>query len=430
MFNGLEGIMGSGKSYEATVFHVLAALKSGRKVITNLPLNIPAFAAIDPAYAELIELRFRPKPPLGTWDATRVDEHGNGNAFQLGPLASSDPEIFAGSSSYSAYVRPGPGKVDCAFGGVWCFYDTWRHEDGRGPLFVIDECHNSFPKTRTDPQVIEYIKLHRHFNADILAMTQNFRSINVDIADVIAMLVKVRKADILGHKDSYIRKVHAGYRGAVISVDERKYQPHFFPLYKSHTQGRSVAESDAQDVAPLSVKLRRITRGFWVFTLLVALAFAYWYATKKPPGPKVTTTKVVTSGAPPGYVPPPARAASAPVAVAQAEKPRAEPEPPDMEPLKDKLIHITGWLKTSKGIVHTFAVSAGGMRQFNVVSADLVASGYRWQPLADCIGYLTFEGKTRAVTCDSPRMAAGSDNAPVVMDFNSGKRSDAKSTPL
>ncbi len=46
MINGLEGIPGSGKSYEATVYHVLAALQTGRLVITNLPLNVEVFAAI------------------------------------------------------------------------------------------------------------------------------------------------------------------------------------------------------------------------------------------------------------------------------------------------------------------------------------------------------------------------------------------------
>jgi zona occludens toxin len=35
----------------------------------------------------------------------------------------------------------------------------------------------------------------------------------------------------------------------VVSVEERKYKPEFFKLYKSHTQGNSVAEAGAQDVA-------------------------------------------------------------------------------------------------------------------------------------------------------------------------------------
>lgn len=239
MINGLEGIPGSGKSYEAVVFHVLATLKTGRKVITNLPLNIEVFAAIDPAFAALIEVRTRPRPVLGTWDANRVDDKGNGNAFELYPVPST--------------VIP-----DCTtFAHVWDFYDPWRHEDGRGALFVIDECHNAFPKIGTDKQVVQWFKLHRHFNVDLLLMTQNFRDMDQPISGLIAMLIKVRKADILGKKDSYIRKVHAGYRGAVISTEERKYQPQFFSLYKSHTQGNSVAESAAGDVQPLLVKLNK-----------------------------------------------------------------------------------------------------------------------------------------------------------------------------
>ena len=83
MINGLEGIPGSGKSYEATVYHVLAALQTGRLVITNLPLNVEVFAAIDPAYRSLIQIRRRPAPVLGVWDANAIDDNGNGQAFKL-----------------------------------------------------------------------------------------------------------------------------------------------------------------------------------------------------------------------------------------------------------------------------------------------------------------------------------------------------------
>ncbi len=78
--NALEGIPGSGKSYEAVAYHVLPALRSGRKVITNLPLNIDAFAAIDPAWRDLIEIRTRPAPRIGDWNAANIAEH---EAFRL-----------------------------------------------------------------------------------------------------------------------------------------------------------------------------------------------------------------------------------------------------------------------------------------------------------------------------------------------------------
>jgi zona occludens toxin len=83
MINGLEGIPGSGKSYEAVVMHVLPALKAGRKVITNLPLLVDKFSALDPSYGDLIELRTKPQKVLGVWDAEAVDDVGNGDAFRL-----------------------------------------------------------------------------------------------------------------------------------------------------------------------------------------------------------------------------------------------------------------------------------------------------------------------------------------------------------
>lgn len=408
MINGLEGIPGSGKSYEAVVFHVLPSLQKGRRVITNLPLFVEALVAIDPAYVDLIELRTRSMPVLGIWDAEAIDVNGNGSAFQLADVRHFDA------------VKNVP-----VFGSVWDYYSAWKHPtSGMGPLFVIDECHLALPAVHTSQEVIEWYKLHRHFNADVLLMTQSFRDINQPTARLMAMLIRCRKADILGRKDSYIRKVHAGYRGAVISTSERKYESQYFGLYRSHTQGNSVAESIAQDVAPLSVKLRRFTRGFWGVTLIAAAAFVFWYSSKPPTGPKVTTTKVVTAGPPSGHVASPAPVASVPSRAASAPGAAEVPAPVDLEPLNGKGVHITGVLRSIKGVVHTFAVSGGGVRQFDVVTADLVAAGYSWRSLADCMGYLVFEGKTRVVTCDAPRLSSGSDNTPVVMDFNSGKRSD------
>ncbi len=417
MINGIEGIPGSGKSYEAVAYHVLPYLAQGRLVVTNLPLLVDMIAAISPDYRALIELRIRPLPVRGTWDADRVvvDDQGNtsGEAF----------ELFEDEHTEPAPPRTKP------FGHVWDYYHKWKDAKGRGPIFIIDECHTSMPKIGTNEHVVQWFKLHRHFNADVLLMTQMFRGMCQDIAGLMGMLVKCRKADILGDPNSYIRKVHAGYRGAVISSEIRKYKPEIFGLYKSHTQGNSVAESLAQDVAPLSVKLKRFTRGFWLFTLIVAVFVGWWiYDRKSNKAPRSTVTKTVSVGPPAGVS---AAPASAPRSVTAADSPPARepgsepvPDKVDLEPLKDKVVHITGWLKGSKGAIYTFTVSGGGVRQFNVLGADLVAAGYLWKPLGECMGYLTWENKTRAVTCDAPALSTGRDNAPVVMDFNTGKRSD------
>ncbi|MBV1843592.1 zonular occludens toxin domain-containing protein, partial [Photobacterium ganghwense] len=46
MINLIVGRPGGGKSYEAVVFHIIPAIQNGRKVVTNLPLNIDHFVKV------------------------------------------------------------------------------------------------------------------------------------------------------------------------------------------------------------------------------------------------------------------------------------------------------------------------------------------------------------------------------------------------
>lgn len=408
MINGLEGIPGSGKSYEAVVYHVLDALKKGRRVITNLPLVVEMFAAIDPSYTDLVEVLVKPRPVRGVWNAAAVDDKGNGSAFNL----FDDGEVQAPTH-------------DTVFGGVWDYYSTWKHpETGQGPMFIIDECHVPIPSTGTSPQVVEWYKLHRHFNADVLLMTQSFRDMNQPIARLIAMLIRCRKADILGKKGVYIRKVHSGYRGAVISTEERPYKAQYFQLYKSHTQGNSVAESAAADVTPFVVKFRRFTWIWWGITILAA-AWYLWPTdkTKKPSGAPVAKAAKPAPSIPSanaaGTPPSPANASTQATAPAPAKR-ASEPDPDATpEPFAGKSLHLTGRITMRGQDVYTFAVSNAAQRVSTMDSRDLVKMGYVWQPLTDCAGTLRWEGKPKAITCDAPAMAQWSVDKPIVVQ--SGK---------
>lgn len=397
MINGLEGIPGSGKSYEAAVYHVLPALQAGRLVITNLPLVVEMFAAINPDYRKLLELRRRTQPIRGTWDANRVDDQGNGSAF----------ELFEDGRTEKPDV-----KVPL-FGHVWDYWSQWKHpETGQGPLFIIDECHVGMPKLGTDSQVIEWYKLHRHFNADVLLGTQNFRDMNSSIAGLLAILIKVRKADILGRSGSYIRKVHAGYRGAVIATEEREYQSQYFSLYKSHTQGNSVVEAAAQDVAPFIVKFKRYTR-LVLFLALVGLVYVGWRGYQAYKAPKVQTVKTVSVGPPPSYVPPkslpavetaPATAAAGLTQIGKqvSDQPTGINEFP--EPYGLKGLHVMGQITMKGKTVYVLAVSQNGAQITTVTSSELEQIGYKWKALTDCAASLQWKDKVRALTCDSPQI--------------------------
>lgn len=419
MINGLEGIPGSGKSYEAVVYHVLEALKDGRYVITNLPLIVPMFTAINPDFRMRIELRIRPQPVRGVWDASRitVDEDGNttGEAFELFP----DGELR----------EPEPGTRP--FGHVWDYYSKRKDAKGRGPLYVIDECHVALPKLGTSRAVIEWFKLHRHYNSDVLLMTQSFRSMCAEIAELLAILVKVRKADILGKKNAYIRKVHGGYRGAVISTEEREYRKEFFPLYKSHTQGSSVAEAGASDVAPFIVKFNRLK---WAVLGVGAIAciWAFWPSTPKPkpawlkeaeklrgkPMPEPKGSAVF--GPPLSSITP---AASAPVQLqAQAPEPVAEriagmargggAQPEGRagevpEPYGLKGLHLTGFLRMGGRSAYSITVSQNGAVVSSMTDAELTRVGYKFTGIGDCVATVQWGDRVRTITCDSPSITVG-----------------------
>lgn len=411
MINGLEGIPGSGKSYEAVAYHVLPMLQQGRRVITNLPLLVDQFAAMDPSYRDLIELRTRPGKILGTWDPDRVDEQGNGSAFRLFAPGEGAPREPADGVS--------------VFGHVWDYFSTWKHPDtGAGPVFIVDEAHVALPDVGTDKQVIQWYKLHRHFNADVLLMTQSFRDMNQPIARLMAMIVICRKADILGKKGSYIRKVKSGYRGAILSTETREYKPQFFTLYRSHTQGNSVAESAATDVQPMLPKFRLFTRIWWAVSVAV-LAWSFW-PSEKPPLVKTSDMQLskdlqrVPAGhalGPSGPVPRlPSASQPAPQPPAQFEAPADEVP----EPYASKGLHLTGRISYAGQIVHTFAVSSSGQRIASIDSRDLVAVGYKWEPMTDCAGMLRWGKKTQAVTCDAPAMASGASDRPHVVEVPRG----------
>lgn len=427
MINLLEGVPGSGKSYEAVVYHVLPALQSGRKVITNLPLILSAFSILYPDLLHLIELRKSPRPILGRWDAEAANrgEH----AFLVGHfenpsnqelrLSADAPEIKTMSDG-TRYLPP-PKNVPL-FGSVWDFYSDWRNDKGVGPLFVIDECHVSFPKpTRSKPkgtadEVIEWFKLSRHFGADVLLMTQRMKALEEEIAGLAEFHVRVRKAAFLGKPDHYIRRVFAGYFGGEVAVDERQYLSQYFPLYKSHTQGQTVIENRDSDEKPDHLKWQRRGR----ICMLVGFAGIAWivggllYDTfiAKPQPKKLSggMQPIALASAPQSgsVVKPPAALPAASGSAESVAIPLVPPDDPD--PLETKLIHMTGCLvRHSTGeTLCTFAVSQNGMPVFHVTSVELEQIGYQFSNLGHCAALLRWKsGKSRPVVCDVPSVGLG-----------------------
>ena len=400
MINLLLGAPGAGKSYEAVVFHVLPALMRGRMVITNLPLNFEAFAAIDPGFPALIEVREK--------------------TLALPP----DRQPDDGIQPPTYRMRSAPAEfVSRAFANPEDFASPWKHVEGFGPLYVIDECHFCMPAGRTSVAVEEWMSMHRHYNADVLLITQSSNKISRAIRDLVQVCYKVRKAVALGKPDGYIRKVLDGVNGGEVATTERKYKPQYFPLWRSHTQGQAIAEVRADDVAPLHVKFKRFSLAFYAVTAC-ALIYAFWPGPEKKPivvtMPGVTTTP---TGQQASSVAAPISAASGSAGAVVAGQGTPTPlavvdQYPD--PYASKFLHIVGRLTKGKRTQYSFAISAAGQRIGDMTSDEMKLIGYRWEPLTDCAGYLRWRETVRALTCDAPVLQRGSSRDPVVIAVPAG----------
>lgn len=411
MINILLGAPGGGKSYEAVVYQILPALARGRKVVTNLPLNIEELRNIDAGYPALIELRektlaVRPSAGGGGGD----DETPTG---LMGLIRSAQATRF----------------IDRAFGNIEDYQADWKSPDGTGVLYVIDECHFVLGKGSTSRAIEEWFSMHRHFNVDVLLITQSAGKISLSIKDLVQICYKVRKATALGASNKYIRKVLDGVNGGETSVTEREYKPQFFKLYRSHTQGVAALEQGADDVAPLIVKFRRFSRVFYVVTG-IAIVYAFWPAPDKPKptlakGPSPSLSLVSNQPLPPALSA--SAAASAPGVPLVAAVPVEPSGPP--EPFASKKLHLTGVIVMGTKTVHTFAISSNGQRIGSISDAELRGVGYKWQPQTECIGILTWAGKPVAITCDGPTVAEGSRRDPVVLGLPAGSYASISSNP-
>src|ERR1035437_4606511 len=385
MINLLLGAPGGGKSYEAVVYHVLPAVKRGRLVITNLPLLVDAFESVEPGCSKVIELR----------DKTLAVDPGKN---------------VATVEARSPYARKFSSR---AFANVEEFASPWRMTDGTGPLYIVDECHFALPRLGTVQAVEEWFSVHRHYNCDVLLITQSAGKISAAIKDLVQVVYKVRKAVAFGRPTKYIRKVLDGVNGAEIAVTEREYKKQMFMLYRSHTLGVEVDEQAVEDVSPFIVKFKRATLA--VFALMVVAVVWFVFSYQKKAVVKAQSSPFTSSvpvGAASGARTPlkmsggvDARAAVAARAVALESAAAAKAIALDPEPFTGKSFHLSGVLKFGGRTIYHFMVSENGNPVSTVTDEELKLAGYTWRAFFACAGVLTWQGKKAyPVTCDSPQM--------------------------
>lgn len=374
MINFLLGQPGGGKSYEATVFHVLPALAQGRKIITNLPLDLERLAQIDATYPALIELRH---------DSKEVEQPVK---LPFGRVSSAQKELVK--------VRP--------FAHISDYGDTWRHpEKGFGCLYVIDECHLSLPRGQTSIEVEEWFSLHRHEFADVLLISQSYGKVSKAICDLVQVVYRVKKATAFGTSNKYIRKVQDGLRGEVVNTSFRSYEKKFFGLYKSHTRSGAGAELAANDIVPIWKRWPVIGAGL-CFLIVVALLSTSKTKVNPISNAVAASGQIVASPAvpPPELTKPAATSANALPAGAEAFTTGKLDKHHPYERLE---FHIVASVSSSTRIYYRFELTQSGQHAFYMSGDDLIQSGYLVTPVSDCSVKIRYGDFETFAVCDLAR---------------------------
>lgn len=385
MINGLSGRPGSGKSYEAVVTHILPALQQGRKVVSNIPLNVDWFASVlgEPV-RDLIVL---------------VD----GGFHNYGAL-----RYFSNAADFLKY-------------------QDWRNDKNQGVYFVVDECHLSMPKLtaangtdriKQQTELKEYLSMHRHYGHDLLLLTQNFRKVDPDIRDMVGTCYFTTKLSFLGQDNKYVCKVADGVTRNIVATHQRQYEKKYFAAYKSHTKSEgSVQEAKTADVKPWWQHKFMI----WGAVMMVLFVFlanktvndmqegaAKRQATiekgkqafnEKPVQQPIQTQQPSTT------VQPTAQPTSQP---ANHPKTDDEPKPRKMHPYDGLQLHLIGSSEDfdKRGRLQKIiwiAVSRNGQMLKEITHADLALAGYQFTVLNDCMIDLSYEDKYQDyLFCDSP----------------------------
>ncbi|MEH8020808.1 zonular occludens toxin domain-containing protein [Rheinheimera metallidurans] len=368
MINGLSGRPGAGKTYEAVVTHILPALKQGRKVVINIPLNVDWFVGV--LGEEVRDL------------ITLVD--GGFHNY--------------GQSRYFSKAKD------------FLQYDTWRNKENQGVYFFVDEAHLAMPQGATDKELKEYMSMHRHYGHDIMLITQNFRKVDRDIKDMVQNCYYCTKLSFLGRDEKYIVKVADGVSRNIITTHEREYDPKYYPAYQSHTKSTgSVTEATTADVTKWYQ--RWTTKGAVICFVLAAFILMANLSRDKPDTEEKArqTLQNLRNGEPISST---AQLNSPPAVTSSPQQQQNRQEKPDkskgLHPFNNVDLHLAGWYQDfdRKGRFKKtfyFAVSRNGQYLSEITNTDLALAGYNVQMLADCVARVSYgDNYERFVMCDAP----------------------------
>jgi len=219
-----EGLPGGGKTLSAVGEDILPALIAGRKVVTNINLNadrLELLAGRD--LAGLVDVR---------------EEDGSGAKF------------FSKVEHFEEV-------------------DKWRSdgESGKGPLIVVDECHEVLKApgyaNKADESIANWMALHRHKGVDVTLISQSFDEIPAGIRRRVSKRFWYRKAGFLSMPGAYFKKTFVGAAKKPVHENMGRYPKQWFGLYRS---------VDADVIESLPKERNILLNSKLIFLLLVLIA--------------------------------------------------------------------------------------------------------------------------------------------------------------
>jgi len=246
--NVYTGLMGSGKSYEVVSEVILPAVRSGRRVVTNVDgINEVAIVAY-------LQAKYPDDDAASYGSILHVE---NAQVF----LPNFFPYYDDGKAAHTdTVVQPGD---------LVAVDEGWRFWPASGAK--IHKHHQSF-----------FLE-HRHFidpvtnvACDLVLMIQDMGTLNRFIKNVVAFNFRTHKKVSLGMTNTYSVQMWEGHKqvkAALLSTSIRKYKKEIFPLYSSFKGGGAgvIVNADARQNVFASGKLL----GYIVGVIFMLGASAY-----------------------------------------------------------------------------------------------------------------------------------------------------------
>lgn len=225
----LLGTTGAGKSYHAVNHYIPAIIADGRPVVTNLPLNLEAWAERYPDKAHLLHV---------VKSKEQIEVHLDSGYAEIADYAEGEaPEVSWGDAQITSDFEP----------------------ENR-PYLIIDEAATLYPKTKVRPLVQEFFRMHRHFGFDILLIVQNQTFIDPGVRKNVETTVRVSRMAAAGVKIPgfdywayhYVGETDNGHPEETFKY---AYKDKGFELYKSRTMGGGAGKNQKKiGLVPLWLK--------------------------------------------------------------------------------------------------------------------------------------------------------------------------------